>query len=282
MIPSPLRRRVMINGDRTVECDYSGLIFAQLYAREGLHLSGDPYDIGPNMVNTKEKRGLVKKYMTASLNDQSGEYRLSKAELKLLGVSHYQLEKLTYKKHKCIKRYFGSGIGLEMQFVDSEMAEQVMLRMNAAGEVCLPIHDSFIVRRAAVAMLSRIMAEVFLSTHGQPIGVKVEIGIEGRSLSNPDPSLLASTADLSTLIQNYERHTASYSVVTQYFDSWESKCFSDEDLDAKYRALNEARSHAKDCGRAFNDIYKFNGIPAFMQHLRMLHSSSLPETGRSC
>ena len=126
------------------------------------------------------------------------------------------------------------------------------------------------------------MRDVFLSMHGQPAGIKGELGIEGRSLSNPDPALLASTTDLNTLIQNYERHTASYSVVTQYFDSWESKCFSDEDLDAKYRALNEARSHAKDCGRAFNDIYKFNGIPAFMQHLRMLHSSSLPETGRSC
>ena len=282
MIASKLRPRVMINGDRTVECDYSGLIFAQLYAREGLHLSGDPYDIGPNMVNTKEKRDLVKQYMTASLNDQSGEYRLSKAELKLLGVSHYQLEKLTYKKHKCIKHYFGSGVGLEMQYFDSEMAEQVMLRMNAAGEVCLPIHDSFIVRRAVVALLGKVMRDVFLSMHGQPAGIKGELGIEGLSLSNPYPSLLASTVDLSTLIQNVERHTAAYSVATQYFDSWESKCFSDEDLDAKYRALNEARSYAKDCGRGFNDIYKFNGIPAFMQHLRMLHSSSLPETGRSC
>jgi hypothetical protein len=282
MIPSELRPRVMINGDRTNEVDYSGLIFAQLYAREGLPLNGDPYDLGQALTDTKKKRGLVKKFMIASLNDQAGSYRLSVSELEQLGISHYQLKRVVFKKHKCIESYFGSGIGLAMQYVDSEMAEQVMLRMNAAGEVCLPIHDSFIVRRAAVVLLSKIMAEVFLSTYGQPIGVKFGDGIEGLSLSNPDPSLLASTVDLSTLNQNYVRHTATYSVALKYFDSWERKCFSDEDLDAKYRVLNEARSHAKDCGRAFIDTYKFNVIPALMQHLRMLHSSSLPETGRSC
>jgi hypothetical protein len=281
MIPSPLRRRVMINGDRTAEVDYSGLIFAQLYARESLPLTDDPYDLGQGLTDTKKKRGLVKKFMIASLNDQAGSYRLSDSELEQLGISHYQLKRVVFKKHKCIKSYFGSGIGLEMQFVDSEMAEQVMLRMNAAGEVCLPIHDSFIVRWAAVAMLSRIMAEVFLSKHGQPIGVKVEIGIEGRSLSNPDPSLLASTVDLSTLIQNYERHLAAYSVVMEYFNSWQRQNFDDEDLELSCHALNDARAHAKDSGRPFFDIYKFNGIPVFMRHLGMPHSSPLRETGSS-
>jgi len=281
MIPSQLRRRVMINGDRTAECDYSGLIFSLLYARNGTPLTEDPYDLGSQLTGTKNKRGLVKKFMIALLNDQSGGYRLSKYELNQLGISHYQLEKLVHKKHKRIKHYFGSGIGLEMQYVDSEMAEQVMLRMNKAGEVCLPIHDSFIARRAAVALLDKVMHDVFLSMHGQPTGIKVELGIKGRSLSNPDPSLLGSAVDLPTLIQNIERHSSAYSVATQYFNSWERKCFTDEDLDAKYRSLDEARAYAKDSGRPYVDIYKFNGIPTFMRHLGMPHSSSLLETDRN-
>ena len=128
-IPSKLRRRILINGYRTVECDYSGLVFALLYAREGLVLGTDPYDLG-SVTDTDHKRKLVKKFMIASLNDEAGKYRLSKLQLSQLGLSHSRLVKLVTLKHAGIKDYFASGIGLQMQYLDSQLAERVMLRMK--------------------------------------------------------------------------------------------------------------------------------------------------------
>jgi hypothetical protein len=44
-----------------------------------------------------------------------------------------------------IASHFGTGIGLRLQRVDSDIAEQVMLHFADQGIPCLGVHDSFIV-----------------------------------------------------------------------------------------------------------------------------------------
>lgn len=276
-IPSKLRRRILINGDRTVECDYSGLVFALLYAREGLELGTDPYDLG-SVTDTVHKRKLVKKFMIASLNDEAGKYRLSKLQLSQLGLSHSRLVKLVSLKHAGIKDYFASGIGLQMQYLDSQLAERVMLRMKEYGEVCLPVHDSFIVRQEVGNLLKSVMLEAFNDLHGKSIAVRLERGFNGISLSMPRQSLLKSTVSIDALIKKYIQHSADYSVVCGFLNSWESASFTPEALVGRDIVLNEARALAKDSGKYFHDEYKFNGIPVFMRHLGMPHSSSSRET----
>lgn len=277
LIPSKLRRRILINGNRTVECDYSGLVFALLYARERLILGTDPYDLG-SVTDTDQKRKLVKKFMIASLNDEAGKYRLSKLQLSQLGVSHSRLVKLVTLKHAGIKDYFASGIGLQMQYLDSQLAERVMLRMKEYGEVCLPVHDSFIVRQEAGNLLKSVMLKVFNDLHGKSIAVRLERGFKGISLSLPRQSLLKSTVSIDALIKSYIHHTADYSVVRGYLNSWEAANFTEAELEARDIVLNDARALAKDGEKYFHDEYKFNGIPVFMRHLGMPHSSSLRET----
>ena len=277
LIKSKLRRRILINGNRTVECDFSGLVFAMLYAREGLAMEADPYHI--NLItDTKLKRSLVKKFLLASINDETGKFTLSRAELKKLGLSHDQLVHLVKSNHSGINHFVGSGVGLQMQYLDSQLAERVILRMMTFGEVCLPIHDSFVVREEAEELLQTVMLEEFQALFGNSILIRLEKGVIGSSLSRPSASLLKPISTFEDLIKSYKQHTSAYSIVLGYLHSWETHNFSDAELEARDYVLNETRSLAKDSGKYFNAEYKFNGIPVFMRHLGMPLSSSLRET----
>jgi hypothetical protein len=47
--------------------------------------------------------------------------------------------------HQPIAPFFGTGAGLRLMRRDSDMAEQIELRLLAQGVIALPLHDSFII-----------------------------------------------------------------------------------------------------------------------------------------
>jgi hypothetical protein len=63
------------------------------------------------------------------------------------------------ERHEPIKEYFYSGEGVRLQFLDSCVAERVMLKMLDKGRVVLPVHDSFIMRIGLEKELSDAMEE---------------------------------------------------------------------------------------------------------------------------
>ena len=60
-----------------------------------------------------------------------------------LGKARTLIEQIK-SKHSAIADAFGTGAGLRLMRVDSDMAETVLLRLIGRGIVGLPIHDSFI------------------------------------------------------------------------------------------------------------------------------------------
>jgi len=48
-------------------------------------------------------------------------------------------------KHAPISEYFGTGAGVKLQKIDSDMAAHIILRLWRKGIGCLSLHDSFIV-----------------------------------------------------------------------------------------------------------------------------------------
>ena len=80
---------------------------------------------------------------------------------------------LIYDSHSLIGSYFGSGYGVKLQYLDSEIAEAVMLRM--LPEPCLPVHDSFIVRVGQTSKLKQIMDEEFEAATGVKAGIKIKL-----------------------------------------------------------------------------------------------------------
>lgn len=175
-VPSTYRQRLVINDDAIAEVDYSGIATVCLYARLGVDPGqADMYDIGIDYTGPNDpRRKIVKKFHNAKLNDMQGWLQPTKAELTLLGLSLQELHTRLEARHPAIYPYYGSGIGLEMQFVDSQIAEAVMLRFLDMGEVCLTIHDSFIVKRHLQHKLKAVMQEEFEHITGAHCDMKLE------------------------------------------------------------------------------------------------------------
>ena len=62
---------------------------------------------------------------------------------------------------------------MKLQFKDSQIAEAVMLQM--LPEPCLPIHDSFIVRKDQAQKLKRVMNEQFKLFTGVYAEIKTDV-----------------------------------------------------------------------------------------------------------
>lgn len=195
VLPSKYRPHIKIDDYKTTEVDFSTMSLNLLYAREGIQVpdTKDLYDIGlkGSKQYLKRARELIKKYINAILNNESGRYQLSSAELKELKLSsHKKLKDLVIKYHKPISHFFGTGVGLELMYLDSVIAERLMLKFQYQNIVLLPIHDSFIIRTGFASWLRTEMKQSFKELMNKYIEVK-SIGFKPREYFNkplPPPS----------------------------------------------------------------------------------------------
>jgi hypothetical protein len=81
------------------------------------------------------------------------------------------------RKHAPIADYFCSGAGIDLQFEESKLAEQIMLHFARQGIPCLPIHDSFIVPFKYRDELVDTMKRVFEDRFGKESGVEIDTPI---------------------------------------------------------------------------------------------------------
>ena len=202
-IPKEFRTKLLINGKRTVEFDYSGLHPALLYARVRAAIPDDPYEIGLDSKHRKQ----VKKAFNAMLNaDHDLRSPPKKLPIKEMGLPWKDLKQRIKDKHSAISDYFGTGEGLKLQYMDSCIAEELMLRFieEKSGTALLPIHDSFIVHHGYAHELRNMMLEIFERDFGNGIGVK-ELEKEIPDIAD-DLSLPMST-DIHEILQlNYVGH----------------------------------------------------------------------------
>ena len=153
-VPKKYRGKITIDGNKTIELDYSGLHFRMLYAMRGLDPPKDPYKVK----GVRLDRGKIKKITNILLNANS----LSSAK-RAIKKAYPTLKSdpipNILKTHKVIRKYFHTGVGLKLQYWDSVIAERVLLKMK--DNVVLPIHDSFIVEEGKVKELEKAMKDSF-------------------------------------------------------------------------------------------------------------------------
>jgi hypothetical protein len=178
LVPSKLRSRIVINGKRTKEYDFSGLHPNILYAMERLSFPADPYDDlikGVTLDDRDDARKVCKKAFNAMLNSNE-EMKAQPSGMKL---SDYEtnwgtLSAAIMERHKLIAHHFYTGIGKELQRMDSDMAEEVMLHFNKIGVPVLPVHDSFVMHQGYEVELQSVMAKAFRGRFDQEIGIGLE------------------------------------------------------------------------------------------------------------
>ena len=189
-INSDLRKWIQIDGNPTVELDYSGLHVNMLYALEKLPLIGDAYDFVHVAL-----RPLAKFVMLVMLNADSEEQvakvlNTRREELRyatglspkkvllrraLLATDDFvEIINRCKDRHHNIAKYFFSKYAVKLQNRDSQMALDIVSRFSEFNIPVLPVHDSFVIDASYKDQLEREMKDVYkLYNNGFDCAVKM-------------------------------------------------------------------------------------------------------------
>ncbi|MDC0337851.1 hypothetical protein OAN95_06505 [Alphaproteobacteria bacterium] len=177
-VPSEYRKYITIDGKRTNEYDYSQLNPHMVYMLRDKELgSEDAY----GRVFDGEHRDLVKEAFNAMV--QSATPLLKKPtdiDLSDVDFDWPFLRQAILDAHKPIQDMFFKGHGNYLQYIDSVMAEDIMLKFVKSEFVpVLPVHDSFIVHygHGELGELEEDMRRAFHGYFKKDIKVKEEIGV---------------------------------------------------------------------------------------------------------
>lgn len=183
-IPSDYRKNIRINDKETCEIDFSGFHINLLYALKKLPLpSEDVYKLDAVSSVPRNMLKVMLQILLNSVNEGKARARINKEYPRAKFSTEFGKGKITAAKiitafkdkHKAISEYFGSGYGVKLQFLDSQIAEAVLLQLASQGIVALPIHDSFIVQREHKNALEAAMYAVTLLICQQQFEVKFDL-----------------------------------------------------------------------------------------------------------
>ncbi len=178
-IPSDYRIFITINNKKTSQLDYSGMHFSIMYAQKGLELPmEDPYALEGY---DKALRSDIKVAFNAIINCQTKRqaietvnHYIQKGELSSDLISGKKVIEEFIKLHPAIKDMIASGEGVKVHFIDSQIAEKILLKGIDAGICVLPIHDGFISTASTIHILKCWMFDAFHEVTGQPATVRPE------------------------------------------------------------------------------------------------------------
>lgn len=177
--PKQLRKYIVINGEPTIELDYSSIHILLLYAYLGenfLDEGDDAYTIeGYNF--RKAMKTVIMSAINAKPSDTSdGDTRAVRAAWKTLvfkcnedrvrhGITSpdqlYPLLDALKERHQPIARFLSSGKGIELMKQDSDIAIELIKRHMAMNVPILTVHDSFIVPLSFMPFTIDLMNQVY-------------------------------------------------------------------------------------------------------------------------
>ena len=177
-VPKEYRKYITIDGKRTCEYDYSQLGPHMVYYLKGEKM-GDEDAYG--RVFDGEHRGIVKSAFSAMIQSSTPlNLQPKKLDLSEVDLDWPTLRQAILDAHKPIADMFFQGHGNHLQYIDSCIAENMMLNFIRAEDApVLPVHDSFIMHYA-YGELGELEEEMRRSFHGyfkKDIRVDNEIGV---------------------------------------------------------------------------------------------------------
>jgi hypothetical protein len=173
-VPKALRKKITINGQPTIELDYSGCAPRMLYHEREIDYDADadPYWLEPIAALEQEQglkpdhfREAIKAMMQALINGNPDKH----PELIPLpdGLSfrpHFkrsEVQRMIEECHAPIADAFRTGAGLRLQRKDGDLALSIITALKEQGIAALPIHDSFIVPAAREEQLREAMKQLY-------------------------------------------------------------------------------------------------------------------------
>jgi hypothetical protein len=155
-------KKLEINDEKVVELDYGQMAPRMLYGMAGAEPPTSDAYLVPGSSDPAQFRVGFKKLFNALLftekplerKPQGTESLLPKENIKVL------VERLR-EFHQPIAYYFETGIGHHLQYRESEVMVEVLLRLQDQEIVGLPVHDAVIVAASAEEVTKKVMGEVF-------------------------------------------------------------------------------------------------------------------------
>lgn len=189
-VKSKDRLNLKIDGESVNEVDFSGLHIRMLYALEGLNYNkSDIYDLGDWYVkhglDAKTARLAVKKMILIMINApcrSKAWFAFKKEWNDINGTTGYhkivwsdELMDLIGNEHKDIKKYFCSGKGVELQWLDGKLMRDICSHFAKKDICALPIHDSLVIQKKYVNEAVRVMENKYMKMFGNmkcPVKIK--------------------------------------------------------------------------------------------------------------
>ncbi|HAO39336.1 MAG TPA: hypothetical protein DCR53_02055 [Afipia sp.] len=158
-------RRIYIGGKPGADVDYQQLFPRLAYARaQAPQPSGDLYDV----MGDGTGRDGWKLLLNALLFTRGTLKRWPRDCSPLLpGLKLRQAVALLTEKHQPIARLFGTGIGFELMYMESEMLITVVTHLFGKGIPALPLHDAVLVAKPHTKAAKAAMEYVFRLHTGQ-------------------------------------------------------------------------------------------------------------------
>lgn len=175
-LPSACRSTMTINGEPTVELDYSGLHIRMLYNQIGKDYRGECYVYEKADVANKDDRERIKLASLIVINssDRKKAIKAIHNQCRKKGI-HYPAGQFGRygalvdkfgQYHKPIRQFLLSGKGLELQYTDSIIMASILERMTQRGIPALPVHDSVICPAKNEGYLRQAMMEEYEKVMG--------------------------------------------------------------------------------------------------------------------
>ncbi|WP_041280286.1 hypothetical protein [Desulfosudis oleivorans] len=170
MLRRPMRKNVLIDGEPTVEIDYSAFHIRMLYHREGIDYTDDPYleCEGHEMRDIYKAVGLIA--INSTERDACGAIR---DELENRGLAPPDREKpyaslvSGFKQtHPAIAHHLFSDVGIRLQNIDSIIMNAILVRLMDNGILGLPVYDSVIVQQQHGTFTREVMTEEYRKQTG--------------------------------------------------------------------------------------------------------------------
>ena len=167
------RENLLIEGENIVVLDYSQMTPKILYGYCGsvpqmedcYHIKGYEYC----------RKGIKKVFNAMTFSDQPMT-RFPKGINSLFPVNtrFKDVSDAIENEHSRIAHMFYTGIGHYLQFMESQILVEVLLKLIDNGIIALPVHDAVFVGWTHVYKSTQVMEQVFLDMTNVPSVVKVE------------------------------------------------------------------------------------------------------------
>ncbi|MGP1283426.1 MAG: hypothetical protein ACTS1X_10655 [Parasphingopyxis sp.] len=176
-MPKTLRRKITVNGQPTIELDYSGCAIRMLYHERGIDYRDDPYFLEP-VAKTASAEGLpyayfrdaIKDMMQAMINEDDPNKHPE--QIRIEGFTfrpHFKRDEIMamiLDKHEPIADSFRTGAGLRLQKSESDLVLEIITSLKDQGIPALPIHDSIMVSEGERLLLEEVMNNNYLHKYG--------------------------------------------------------------------------------------------------------------------